>query len=924
MPNLSLFNHIKEGITDTCYICVKEMRGVVKDEGVLIFCVFLPLIYPLLYSWIYNNEVVHDVPVAVIDRSHSATSREFLRHLDATSSVKVAYYCDALPEAKELTGKQQVHGTVYFPDDFETRLFRGEQATVGVYTDMSLILTYKAIFQAAQEVATHMNSKIQVSQTNNFTDRDDEVATQPLAYEEVPIFNTTGGYGNALLPAVLMLILQQTLLLGIGLAAGTARENNRYQDLVPISKHYAGILRIVLGKSLCYFTLYMVMGTYLALVVPHLFSFTSLATFETLAGLLVPYILACIFFGMIVSSVMRYRENVLLLVIFTSIPLLFLTGASWPQSSIPPFWESFSWLFPSTFGVRGFLRISSMGATLNDIRVEYQALWTQVLIYFVLACAVYRYQIISSRRRAHAQMESLKRKVTEAKQRKISQSGSAKTLIVIAISTFALCAQANPVLPTPQHITAGKGQLTWNTKHTLKVYADARCLDLLTEKVLPGVATTAVADSGKADIVFWRNESLSPESYQLRITRKGITVEAADYAGWVYAIQTLSQWKQSGKAGQPVFPCAHITDRPLMGWRGFMLDSGRQYQPLTTIKRCLDLMGMLKMNRFHWHLTEGLGWRLPVEAYPKLTSVGAFVGQGEGQQGYYSREDIKEVIAYAARLGIMVIPEVDLPGHSEAALTAYPQYTCFGTRPVIPTTGFTPTIFCAGKDSVMAFLKDVLGEVCQLFPGQYIHLGGDEAPKDNWDRCPDCQRRMAQQHLRDSHGLQMWMAAELAKYVAEKGKTPIFYGDVVVRDGYALPQNAIVEWWNYRNAGDTEYRQAVKHGLQVIGGTNYYNYLNFPLEPWKGYGKERTFGLKEAYTQNPSYQAFLAAPEKMKGMECMLWTDYGLQPHQFGQRLMPRILALAQQMWHVGPLPHYAEFEKTIQTLKPFFASHGW
>jgi N-acetyl-beta-hexosaminidase len=146
------------------------------------------------------------------------------------------------------------------------------------------------------------------------------------------------------------------------------------------------------------------------------------------------------------------------------------------------------------------------------------------------------------------------------------------------------------------------------------------------------------------------------------------------------------------------------------------------------------------------------------------------VGQGEGQQGYYSREDIKEVIAYAARLGITVIPEVDLPGHSEAALTAIPNTPASVPARVIPTTGFTPTIFCAGKDSVMAFLKDVLGEVCQLFPGQYIHLGGDEAPKDNWDRCPDCQRRMAQQHLRDSHGLQMWMAAELAKYVAEKGK----------------------------------------------------------------------------------------------------------------------------------------------------------
>jgi ABC-2 type transport system permease protein len=418
MPHNSLFQQIKEGLSDTCYICVKEMRGIVKDQGVLIFCVLLPLVYPLLYSWIYNNEVVHDVPVAVVDRSHSATSREFLRHLNATPGVEVAYYCNALDEAKRLTGRQLVHGTIYFPEDFETRLFRGEQATVGVYTDMSLILTYKAIYQAAQEVAGEMNAKIQLTQAHNFTDRDDEVTTLPLAYDEVPIFNTTGGYGNALLPGVLMLILQQTLLLGIGLAAGTARENNRYQDLVPISRHYAGILRIVMGKTLCYFILYMVMGAYLALAVPHFFSFTSLVTAQTLAGLLVPYILACIFFGMIVSCVVRYRENVMLLVVFTSIPLLFLTGASWPQSNIPGFWQGFAWLFPSTFGVRGFMRITTMGATLNDIQVEYQALWVQVLVYFVLACAVYRYQIISTRRRAHAQMEALKNTITKAQQRR--------------------------------------------------------------------------------------------------------------------------------------------------------------------------------------------------------------------------------------------------------------------------------------------------------------------------------------------------------------------------------------------------------------------------------------------------------------------------------------------------------------------------
>ncbi len=419
MEKDSLLYKIKEGFADTCYIWTKEIRSTISDEGVLIFCILVPLLYPLLYSWIYNNEVVRDVPVAVVDLSHSSTSRAFIRAVDATPDVRVAYHCTSMAEARDLNRRQQVRGTLYFPPDFDTRLYRGEQSAVGVYADMSLMLTYKAIYQSSQTVATELNSHIQLQQGGGFTQRDDEVAALPLAFDEVPIFNVTAGYGNAILPGVLMLILQQTLLLGIGLAAGTARENNRYQDLVPISRHYSGIFRIVLGKSSCYFMLYLVMGAYLALVVPRLFGFVSLVSWTTLAGLLVPYILSCIFFGMMLSCLVRYRENVMLLVVFTSVPFLFLTGLSWPQSNIPGIWQGFAYLIPSTFGVRGFLRISSMAATLSDIRVEYQALWIQVFAYLVLTCAVYRYQINATRRRAFDHMERIKAKAAEAKNKKL-------------------------------------------------------------------------------------------------------------------------------------------------------------------------------------------------------------------------------------------------------------------------------------------------------------------------------------------------------------------------------------------------------------------------------------------------------------------------------------------------------------------------
>ena len=420
MEKNSLLYRIKQGLSDTCYIWVKEMRSTVTDEGVLIFCILVPLLYPLLYSWIYNNEVVREVPVAVVDLSHSNLSRQFIRNFDASPDTRVAYYCSSLEEAKDLTGKQQVHGTLLFPKDFDTKVYRKEQSMVSVYTDMSLMLTYKAIYQTVQAVSAELNAGIQIKQSRDYTDRDNEVTTRPLDFDEVPIFNTTGGYGNAILPGVLMLILQQTLLLGIGLAAGTARENNRYQDLVPISKHYNGIFRIVLGKSLCYFMLYAVMGAYLALVVPRMFHFISLVTPETIFGLMVPYILSCIFFGMMLSCLVRYRENVMLLVVFTSVPFLFLTGLSWPQSNIPGFWQGIAYLIPSTFGVRGFLRISSMGASIADIQTEYQALWIQVFVYFVLTCAVYRYQINNTRKRAFNHMQMLKEKAQEAKARKMN------------------------------------------------------------------------------------------------------------------------------------------------------------------------------------------------------------------------------------------------------------------------------------------------------------------------------------------------------------------------------------------------------------------------------------------------------------------------------------------------------------------------
>jgi len=407
---MSIFHNIYEAIHDACYIWREELKQVFRDEGVLIFFIIVPLVYPLLYSWVYNNEVVREVPVVVVDNSHSLLSRQFIRQCDASPDVCIKCYAEDLDDAQSLVSRQIVKGIYYIPADFTTHLNRMEQGIISVYCDMSLILTYKAIYQTAMSVSQHMSGEIQKKLSGNFTAREDQIALHPLEYEDVPVFSPSGGYGSSVLPAVLILILQQTLVLGIGLSAGTARERNRYGDLIPFHKCYSGIYRIVGGKALCYLMLYAIMGVYLTMVVPRLFSFPALAHWQDLLLMMIPYVLACIFFGMTVSCLVRYRENVMLLMVFVSLPLLFLSGISWPQSNIPGAWQGISWLFPSTFGIRAYVRLNSLGGTVSDILPELRYLWIQVAAYFGAACLVYGHQIRVSRGHAQERLEHLRRK----------------------------------------------------------------------------------------------------------------------------------------------------------------------------------------------------------------------------------------------------------------------------------------------------------------------------------------------------------------------------------------------------------------------------------------------------------------------------------------------------------------------------------
>ncbi len=400
MKKESLKQTIRQGISGLFHICTQELKAVFKDQGVLIFFLLVPLAYPLVYAFIYTNEVVREVPAAVIDHSNSAISREFVRHIDASADVHIQSYCADMEEAKTLLKETKVYGIIYIPESFSKDIASGKQTTVSVFCDMSGMLYYKALVLASTNASLALNKNIQIKRLGNTTERQDEISTAPIEYEDISLFNPQDGFASFLLPAVLMLIIQQTLLLGVGLSAGTARENNRFKDFVPITRQYQGTLRIVLGKSFAYFLIYALVAAYILCLVPKLFSLVQIAQPATLLAFVVSYILACIFFAMTCSIFIHHRESCLMIYVFTSVPLLFISGISWPGASVPVFWKVFSWLFPSTFGINGFVRINNMGATLPEVLFEYRALWLQTGIYFLTTCMVYRRQIILSRRHA--------------------------------------------------------------------------------------------------------------------------------------------------------------------------------------------------------------------------------------------------------------------------------------------------------------------------------------------------------------------------------------------------------------------------------------------------------------------------------------------------------------------------------------------
>ena len=435
------------------------------------------------------------------------------------------------------------------------------------------------------------------------------------------------------------------------------------------------------------------------------------------------------------------------------------------------------------------------------------------------------------------------------------------------------------------------------------------------------------------------NSSLGAEEYVLDTRGSRIKIEAGSEAGVFYARQTLSQIaSQGGEAG---IPRVLIKDKPEFGYRGAHLDCCRHFWTVDEVKKFIDICAVHKLNVFHWHLTEDQGWRFESKKYPRLTEVGAWrdgtlvghatkefspdnVFDGIRYGGFYTQEEMKDVVAYAAERFITVIPEIEMPGHATAALAAYPELGCTGgPYKVIGEWGVFPDIFCVGKPGTLQFLKDVLDEVCEVFPSEYIHIGGDEAPRDRWCHCPDCQALKKQMGYGSEAQLQSWLVNEVEKYLNSKGRKIIGW-DEILEGG--VSQTATVMSWRGPQGGKTA--AALGNDVIMAPTTNFYFDFYQTGDPEKN-GESLSIGghlnLRQVYRFDPYEDLDDSVKAHIRGIQANMWTEYVPTFDGVEFRELPRMAALCEVAWNASGRTSYEDFAgRVAAALVPVYEAEGW
>jgi len=427
------------------------------------------------------------------------------------------------------------------------------------------------------------------------------------------------------------------------------------------------------------------------------------------------------------------------------------------------------------------------------------------------------------------------------------------------------------------------------------------------ESWLIGVGVEVRKDfSTNANLIFEITGDSKDESYDLIIENDVIQINANSKVGLFRGFTTLRQMipnscEYGGCVNGFFLPEVLVLDSPEFEHRGLLLDCCRHFMEVEFIKKMIDNLALHKMNVLHWHLTEDQGWRIEIDAYPKLTEVGAWRTEIDGSKhgGYYSKDEIRDIIQYAQKRHVEVIPEIELPGHSQAALAAYPYLGCTGEQlEVANRWGVFKDIYCAGNDSTLLFLKQVLTEVCELFPSSRIHIGGDEAPKVRWHSCDKCQNRIAEKGLNDEHELQTWFIEEIGLFLESKGKTIIGW-DEILEGG--LPDGAVVQSWR----GMSGASQAIELGSDVIVSPTSHCYLDYPLS---------STDLKKVYSCNPRPET--VGDGRVLGGECNMWTEHTPQ-HLVESMVFPRAIGLSEVLWSgpefTGASDAYSDFIKRLE-----------
>ena len=380
--------YIGQWLRDTFSIFVNELKLVFSDSGVMLIFCFAGLVYPILYNYIYHDGVVDEMPVAVVDLSQGSYSRRYLREFDATRECAIAYDCVSMAEAEKLMAEQKVHGIVYIPADFDEKLARMEQATLSTYADMSTFLYYKNMTMASNLVMLDEVHQIQAEHyaAAGYTGQDATQLTEPVQYDTFLRYNPTISFTMFFVYMALFMILQQVMFYGSTTLAGTLREEHRSFARLTDNLSGFGMGRVVLGRGAAYFLIFMVLGVYGALLVPHLFHLPQHCYWWEMLILLTFFVADIIYFSFFWSTFITKRETVLVLLLFLTPMAVFLTGFTWPASNFPPFWKAVSYLFPSTFGCRAFMNLSNAG-TLEAIAPELIALSVQIVIYYILTSA---------------------------------------------------------------------------------------------------------------------------------------------------------------------------------------------------------------------------------------------------------------------------------------------------------------------------------------------------------------------------------------------------------------------------------------------------------------------------------------------------------------------------------------------------------